>query len=184
MEKPKLRACPWCKCADVEMMHDEVCWFVWCRNIECQRPEINCFGTEEEALADWNKEERNDDAFMHMVADEIPEQYARIAGQMVDFKTEDLTDAGRELLLGEKREEWIPVTERLPDLTEQIESDNYCVNYSKDVLIWSPMNKIPLFEIARYTDDRGWTDPYFTRIKFQGMITHWMPLPQPPEVQE
>lgn len=116
--------------------------------------------------------------------DEIPEQYARIAGQMVDFKTEDLTDFGRKLLCGEKRDGWIPVTERLPELTEQIESDNYCVNYSKDVLIWSPMNMIPLFEIARYTDDRGWTDPYFTRIKFQEMITHWMPLPQPPEVKE
>ena len=78
--------------------------------------------------------------------------------------------------------EWIPVSERLPELTEQIESDDYCVNYSKDVLIWSPMNMIPLFEIARYTDDRGWTDPYYIQIKFQEMITHWMPLPQTPEV--
>ena len=75
---------------------------------------------------------------------------------------------------------WIPVTERLPELTEQIESDDYCVNYSKDVLIWSPMNMVPLFEIARYTDDRGWTDPFFTRIKFQETVTHWMPLPEPP----
>ena len=77
---------------------------------------------------------------------------------------------------------WIPVTERLPELTEQIESDDYCVNYSKDVLIWSPMNMVPRFEIARYTDDRGWTDPYFTRIKFQETVTHWMPLPKPPDL--
>ncbi len=75
--------------------------------------------------------------------------------------------------------DWIPVTERLPELTEQIETDDYCVNYSKEVLIWSPMNMVPLFEIAIYTDDRGWTDPYFIRIKFQEMITHWMPLQQP-----
>lgn len=78
---------------------------------------------------------------------------------------------------------WIPVTERLPELTEQIETDDYCVDYSKEVLIWSPMNMVPLFEIAIYTGDRGWTDPYFTRIKFQETITHWMPLPQPPQCE-
>lgn len=79
---------------------------------------------------------------------------------------------------------WISVEERLPELTEQIETYDYCVDYSKDVLIWSPMNMVPLFEIARYTDGMGWTDPYFRRIKFQETITHWMPLPNAPEVEE
>lgn len=77
---------------------------------------------------------------------------------------------------------WISVEERLPELTEQIETYDYCVDYSKDVLIWSPMNMVPLFEIARYTDGMGWTDPYFRRIKFQETITHWMPLPKAPDL--
>ena len=101
-------------------------------------------------------------------------------GNCWDYLLNDAADAIERLQAQVPR--WIQVTERLPELTEQIESDDYCVNYSKDVLIWSPMNIIPLFEIARYTDDRGWTDPYFTRIKFQGTITHWMPLPKAPDL--
>ncbi len=61
MEKPKLRPCPWCKSKDVELVEDG-CFFVWCYRFSCPRPEINCFATAEEAIEDWNKEERNDDA--------------------------------------------------------------------------------------------------------------------------
>lgn len=62
MEKPKLRPCPWCRRTDVYVAHDEICFFVWCKNIDCPRDQIKCFATEEEAIEDWNKEERNDDA--------------------------------------------------------------------------------------------------------------------------
>lgn len=47
--------CPWCGKKDVHLLHDEVCWFVWCNNDNCTRKRIRCFATKEEALEDWNK---------------------------------------------------------------------------------------------------------------------------------
>ena len=82
-------------------------------------------------------------------------------------------------------QDWIPVTERLPDLTEQVEGDNYLVDYSKDVLVY--VNGDPIFtqniQVGRYQTDncggKGFTDEMFEPIH---NVTHWMPLPQAPEV--
>lgn len=62
MGKPKLSACPYCENKDIRLLNDEVCYFVWCTNIDCPRKRINCFATAEEAIEDWEKEandERN-----------------------------------------------------------------------------------------------------------------------------
>jgi ssDNA-binding Zn-finger/Zn-ribbon topoisomerase 1 len=55
-----LKPCPWCGRKDVRMLHDEVCWFVWCNNDDCKRKTIKCFATEQEAREDWEKEDGHD----------------------------------------------------------------------------------------------------------------------------
>lgn len=51
-----LKSCPYCGNDDVELVHDEIIWFVWCKNYQCTREKINCYATKEEALEDWERE--------------------------------------------------------------------------------------------------------------------------------
>ena len=61
--------------------------------------------------------------------------------------------------------EWIPVSERVPDATER-------------VLVCRPgKNGEPVVEQG-YKDVRDWWRVYGCRTK---QVTHWMPMPQPPD---
>lgn len=62
---------------------------------------------------------------------------------------------------------WIPVTERLPENTE-------------DVLVFRPKMKIEIGISCRINDE--WLR-YGKDLHGNDVITHWMPLPEPPEVE-
>lgn len=65
---------------------------------------------------------------------------------------------------------WIPVKERMP-----VEA--------KKVLCFLALSGGPMVETGYYMGDEGW---YYTGIEapHHGIVTHWMPLPEPPEVSE
>ena len=69
---------------------------------------------------------------------------------------------------------WIPVTERLPNC-------NGCY------LVWRPHffgGEIGMPSICYFDGTNTWHDSYgvdFTRILHPEDVTHWMPLPEPPE---
>lgn len=64
---------------------------------------------------------------------------------------------------------WIPVTERLPE------------NPVKKVLVFVPHTHGNIVDAGRYLGADGWVLEgwYLT----QNAVTHWMPLPEPPEVE-
>lgn len=64
---------------------------------------------------------------------------------------------------------WIPVTERLPEEGSEI-------LVSRGGFIGSMMNVYSYLGEDRWEDDYG----YFGTAEEEG-ITHWMPLPEPPE---
>ena len=68
------------------------------------------------------------------------------------------------------RPRWIPVTERMP-----VEA--------KKVLCFLALSGGPMVETGYYMGDEGW---YYTGIEapHHGIVTHWMPLPEPPEVSD
>ena len=68
------------------------------------------------------------------------------------------------------RPRWIPVTERLP-----VEA--------KKVLCFLALSGGPMVETGYYMGDELW---YYTGIEapHHGIVTHWMPLPEPPEVSD
>lgn len=73
--------------------------------------------------------------------------------------------------------QWIPVTERLPNC-------NGCY------LVWRPHffgGEIGMPSICYFDGSNTWHDSYgvdFERILHPKDVTHWMPLPQPPESEE
>ena len=86
---------------------------------------------------------------------------------------------------GVTMQEWIPVSERLPDIYDKDP------NWSQTVLfrtaeghIHSGYRNIGRPQASFYDDD--WTPPYWLdeseRLSFEeDEVTHWMPLPQPPK---
>lgn len=64
---------------------------------------------------------------------------------------------------------WIPVTERLPE------------DPAKKVLIFAPHTHGNIVDSGRYLGADGWVlDGWHLT---QTSVTHWMPLPEPPEVK-
>lgn len=67
---------------------------------------------------------------------------------------------------------WIPVDERLPD-------DAFgCLLIVEDDDYWGEPRKVLLPYFAGY-DGEQWNDGDGCRVRFE--VTHWMPLPNPPE---
>lgn len=80
-------------------------------------------------------------------------------------------------VIAKSKPKWIPVTERLPNC-------NGCY------LVWRPHffgGEIGMPSICYFDGTNTWHDSYgvdFTRILHSEDVTHWMPLPQPPESAE
>ena len=87
-----------------------------------------------------------------------------------------------------REQRWIPVTERLPEADRTFTHD-------KSVLVYVPENKKMLhhgiyegklvtdeIDGERVTDWLLWGWPYIDRER--PFVTHWMPLPEPPEVSD
>lgn len=78
--------------------------------------------------------------------------------------------------LKEQIPKWIPVTERLPNC-------NGCY------LVWRPHffgGEIGMPSICYFDGSNAWHDSYgvdFERILHPEDVSHWMPLPQPPETE-
>ena len=75
----------------------------------------------------------------------------------------DLTSAV-ELLKKKRKPKWIPVTERLP------EKDTNVIANTKDFGVCETL----------FYDETHWYDPVEVYANY-GTVTHWMPLPSPPE---
>ena len=79
-------------------------------------------------------------------------------------------------VIAKSKPQWIPVTERLPNC-------NGCY------LVWRPHffgGKIGMPSICYFDGSNTWHDSYgvdFERILHPEDVTHWMPLPEPPETE-
>ena len=89
---------------------------------------------------------------------------------------EELTDRcaryAEEIAILQERTRWIPVTERRPEQDGQYIC---CYVFGED-------GRVPFFQVLDYyaTD----VHPHFQHDKAYGMrVTHWMPLPDGPEVE-
>lgn len=67
-----------------------------------------------------------------------------------------------------RAQQWIPVTERLPDT-------------DKDVLVYATTKFIGGFKIAIDKLEEGEQHPIWLYTHGWFEVTHWMPLPEPPE---
>lgn len=70
-------------------------------------------------------------------------------------------------------QEWIPVTERLPDLIPC----NVGTAYSEAVIAWTSGRKA----MIAVWDGIDWIAPFDYWEAWGEEITHWMPLPEPPK---
>lgn len=77
---------------------------------------------------------------------------------------------------GATMQRWIPVTERLPELTPC----NAGTAYSEAVLIWTSGKKamVGVWDGVDFNCPAGFWDAAGERV------THWMPLPEPPKEDE
>lgn len=75
---------------------------------------------------------------------------------------------------------WISVKDRLPELTRQVESDDFLIDYSEYVVVLSEgRNHFP--KIGRYAREglrERWEDKDYDPIPD---VTHWMLLPEKPK---
>ena len=80
-------------------------------------------------------------------------------------------DMGRDCGHFIRSQRWIPVTERLPDT-------------DKDVLVYATTKFIGGSKIAIDKLEEGEQRPIWLYTHGWFEVTHWMPLPEPPEVSE
>ena len=71
---------------------------------------------------------------------------------------------------------WIPCSERLPDLI----SCKAGTAYSEKVIVWTAGRKA----MVCVWDGKDWFVPYGFWEVWGKDVTHWMPLPEPPEEEE
>lgn len=70
--------------------------------------------------------------------------------------------------------EWISVKDRLPD-------DDQCVLViDRDSHTNGPMNIVSVIYNAECSLEYRWEIDHFCESSYAGDVTHWMPLPEPP----
>lgn len=120
-----------------------------------------------------------------LAADKIANQQTNILA--LQKAIEDLRDQNEQLreaaalVTKESAEllecQWIPVTERLPGYNARVLAiDVYNGNGDEDIGIWT-REEYPNDPDGCWIDDRGWWHAL-------DEATHWMPLPEPPDVEK
>jgi len=117
----------------------------------------------------WCDTSRNPHDYEHdqdcvcVVCVSIQADYERLAmGEAVAVKSDEIVRL-RSLM---QRFTWIPITQSLPD------SD-------QTVIVYCPESNEPIW--LGYLDGDAWRDIDAMPIAHQAPVTHWMPLPEPPE---
>lgn len=98
---------------------------------------------------------------------------ALIAEYPDDVLTHSDIKAAPTVYLKSLQPHWISATEKLPE-----ENGKYIVNACYD--IW---NNTVVMVAEYYSGSRTWYDEC-CECSLEGIVTHWMPLPEPPEENE
>lgn len=85
-------------------------------------------------------------------------------------------EAYRTILEALKRSRWIPVEERLP---EELKPVLFAV-YPKDMQLYNKYGKVVYLA---WRENGEWLDWEGERVSDVFIVTHWMPLPEPPGVE-
>ena len=86
-------------------------------------------------------------------------------------------EAYRTILEALKRSRWIPVEERLP---EELKPVLFAV-YPRDKQLYNKYGKVVYLA---WRENGEWLDWEGKRVSDVFIVTHWMPFPEPPEVEQ
>ena len=100
--------------------------------------------------------------------------YISAANRLADYEDTGLTPEEIEKLRGQPPR-WIPVEERRPEYNVRVlVIDVYAGEGDEFIAIWTREEYPDDPEDGCWIDDRGWWHAF-------DEVTHWMPLPEPPE---
>ena len=96
------------------------------------------------------------------------------AADLIEKLTARCARYAEEIAVAQKRQRWIPVTERLPEISNSWGVSDIVLCIISDPSGYTPPNP----GLCVYLEDGRWTCPgQIVRV------THWMPLPAAPEVK-
>lgn len=102
------------------------------------------------------------------------EVLAPAAADLIEKLTDRCARYAEEIAVAQDQQRWIPVTERLPEVSNSWGVSDIVLCIISDPSGYPPPNP----GLCVYLDDGRWTCPgQIVRV------THWMPLPEPPEVE-
>lgn len=90
----------------------------------------------------------------------------REAAELIEKLTERCARYAEEIVVAWERTRWVPVTERLPEVGRKV------------LISWTANREICFDTAFRLID--GWSA---THWELSADVTHWMPLPEGPEVE-
>ena len=101
-------------------------------------------------------------------------QIVREAAELIEKLTARCARYAEEIAVLQEREKWVPVTERLPEISNSWRVSDVVLCIISDPSGYPPPNP----GLCVYLEDGRWT--CHGRIV---RVTHWMPLPDGPEVE-
>lgn len=105
------------------------------------------------------------------------EVLAPAAADLIEKLTDRCARYAEEIAVAQERTRWVPVTERLPEL-QSWGASTVVLGLIKNENAPS-LNKLHDLTLCVYCDNGIWSMP-----GRYAAITHWMPLPEPPEEVE
>lgn len=99
----------------------------------------------------------------------------REAADLIEKLTDRFARYAEEIAVLQEREKWVPVTERLPEISNSWGVSDVVLSIISDPSGYPPPNP----GLCVYLEDGRWT--CHGRIV---RVTHWRPLPDGPEVEE
>ena len=160
----ELKPCPFCGTSVVGIEHDGLYRWVECGNMDCNAAgKVFAFltdvGNADHIVANnWNTRPI-EDALNARIA-ELELRLDVYNGNMYDVVVDENAKANKRIAELEAERRWIPVSERLPE------------------------EKQSVLALDRTGTAYHWEYSKCLSNIFVGYYTHWMPLPEPPEVKE